>query len=457
MPRFSENSLEERSQAGARSLERINEENYRLNTENQRAAREARILQQEQINNARLAEIESHHARLEDAKAARQMAMDKAAVDRRIMYEDRMAKAIPELYKIQASDPNANQKRADIASRYPDLFHNEKNLPSLTHEFETHGRLVQAFQLQRSKLADAQATKDAEQAAQTKALANPPAGMHAKSVKSHGVEFQASDADKEKQLAKLEKDFDTGFNKYDGALQSLAEITDGKVPTTLLQAKNYNKNLMRTAAAKLKAANPALADEIDGKIKEATLHEHGLLQTQLAEFKDDKDPKTIETKKRLVGDLNDLKKTLGFGTMKLDENGIPVVDKAGKVITETPESVVPVKPVTSVTPAAPNIPATDDEPLSTGAASETASQVETPENPNLSGEPVGDTPEPVAPAPDATAPVTPMPAAPVTDVTEAPPTAPAAPETPSDITQEDHAKLKPGEKFWWKGKQLTKQ
>ncbi|MGB7195329.1 MAG: hypothetical protein WBD81_17885 [Collimonas pratensis] len=143
---------------GAAALDRIGEEAYRLDAENQRAAHQAEIEELERRREERIERMEIAHQKTVDAIEERKAKSAEAAAARRQVYEDRMAKAIPELYKINPNDPKAEEKRADIASRYPDLFHDEKGLPSIKSEFENHGRLVQQFQLQTQK---SQAAKDA--------------------------------------------------------------------------------------------------------------------------------------------------------------------------------------------------------------------------------------------------------------------------------------------------------
>lgn len=325
---FGESEYDQQAQAGARTLQEENQQSFRQQELNHQQRMEAIAAQRE----ARVLQLEEAHARLQNGIEARKAAEAKAATDRRINYEDRMAKAIPELYKIRPDDPKALEKRADLAERYPDLFHNEKGLPSITGEFEGHGRLVQQFQLQAGKSKEAQDAKAAKEAEFKSGLVNPPAGTHAKGGRSPaGVDIETdatqkakADALKAKQAEKLQGEFDKGYEKYTGALGTLSEA-DSKTPATqtLLQTKNFNRKVMQDAADKLRKLNPDAASDIDAKLKDANLHEHDLLQTHLSDPKLE-DP---EAKKRYASDINALKAKLGFDQFALDSSGLPILDK----------------------------------------------------------------------------------------------------------------------------------
>jgi len=98
------------------------------------------------------------HAELELAKLRRELAHDEAKTQRRIKYEAMMEKAVPELYAIDPADPQAVQKRAQFAQRWPQLFHKENDVPGITSEFEQHTRLSGEAERQRNAV---QAKKEA--------------------------------------------------------------------------------------------------------------------------------------------------------------------------------------------------------------------------------------------------------------------------------------------------------
>jgi hypothetical protein len=103
------------------------------------------------------------HAEIEMAKEQRQMTMDRAKTERRLRYEQQMTKAIPELYSIDPSSPDAPKQRAAFAAKYPELFHKEKDIPSIVEEFGQHVRIGQQSEMERQRIAeDNQKTLDRE-------------------------------------------------------------------------------------------------------------------------------------------------------------------------------------------------------------------------------------------------------------------------------------------------------
>lgn len=483
MPHYSSgpNEYDAQGEAGARTLERQSQERHQA--------------YEEQLQQSHLRITQAHEA-FEEARRQRQEAAALALAKRKTEIEKKLAISIPNLINIDPSLKDAEDRYIDWANKHPEAFDPELAPKSVIAQYEGVGRRIDAYKKQadaiqaRKDAADAarQAREDAKAALQQqhnekKATIDAIVGKgggQAKSAVIDGVTYELpgpkQEELKQKKLDKAQKDFETGFKQYQSANQTIAEAAAdpanaGKIPISLLQSQNANRILMHTAAAKLKAANPEQAPEIDDTIKQASLGEHALLQTQLNEIGNPTEPKGIERKKQIIGDLNTLKKTLGFDTMRVDEAGMPVLDAKGKVITDKAELIS--HPVTSVTeakspPASEETPntagtqaspvATDDEPLSTPATA--------PVNPNIAGDTDKvdpDTPvenesgEPANVVPPAAS-VVPTPA-PVADVKEAPvqPAPPAETAPAPDITQEDHAKLKPGEKFWWKGKQLIKQ
>lgn len=103
------------------------------------------------------------HSEVQIAREQRLMTLDRAKAERRIQFENRMAKAIPELYAIDPSAPDAAKQRAAFAAKYPDLFHGEKDIPSITQEFAQHVRIGQQSQEQRQRTEEArQAVADRE-------------------------------------------------------------------------------------------------------------------------------------------------------------------------------------------------------------------------------------------------------------------------------------------------------
>lgn len=103
------------------------------------------------------------HSEVQIAREQRLMTLDRAKAERRIQFENRMAKAIPELYAIDPSSQDAAKQRAAFAAKYPDLFHSEKDIPSITQEFAQHVRIGQQSQEQRQKAEEArQAVADRE-------------------------------------------------------------------------------------------------------------------------------------------------------------------------------------------------------------------------------------------------------------------------------------------------------
>lgn len=470
MPRYSsgQNLYEERAKAGAEEIDREESSRHRA--------------YEEQLQQSHLRLTQAHEA-FEEARRQRQEAAALALAQRKTEVERKLAISIPNLISIDPSQKDAEDRYMDWANKHPEAFDPELAPKSVIAQYESVGKRIDAYKKRADEAAKFEETRQARldakaeidrQHAEKKAAIDAIVGKgggQAKQAVIDGVTYEMpgpkQEELKQKKLDKAQRDFETGFKQYQSANQTIAEAAAdpanaGKIPISLLQSQNANRILMHTAAAKLKAANPEQAPEIDATIKQASLGEHALLQTQLNDIGNPTDAKGAERKKQIIGDLNTLKKTLGFDTMRVDEAGMPVLDSKGKVITDKAE------PVTSVTEAktpAPVAPAETQEALPAQAP---------PVNPNISGEAdridpdtptdaeseapaVNNAAPSVAPVAAQVAPAAPAPAAPqpVTDVTEAPPA--PQPEAPSDITQEDHAKLKPGEKFWWKGKQLTKQ
>lgn len=388
---------------GASALDRIGEESYRLDAENQRAAHQTQMEQLERQREERIERMELAHQKTVDAIEERKTKAAEAAASRRQVYEDRMAKAIPELYKIRTDDPKAEDKRADIASRYPDLFHDEKGLPSIKQEFENHGRLVQQFQLQSSKTKADSDKRAAEEKAQADLLAKPPAGTHLKSVRQHGAEFEANatpGALPPAETSRLKKEFRTARANYEGAIAGLAdpEATTAPTATQLIQ-KQRNKELMQEAADQIIAANPAAAQQIKDQIQKSILHDHAIVESKLPGISDDK-------KQPWIDHINELKDELGFQR----------IDKTGKVIASdsSPAPVAPSTPVNTTTKT--NSPELDnDEPTGLGPL---------PENPNIPASNAA----PTAAAPTGSAPV-----GTVTDATPPSDTGAAADATPETM------------------------
>lgn len=470
MLRFSSgpNEYDAQGEAGARTLERQSQERHQA--------------YEEELQRSHLRLTQAHEA-FEEARRQRQEAAALALAQRKTEIERKLALSIPNLISIDPSKADAEDRYIDWANKHPEAFDPELAPKSVIAQYESVGKRIDAykkradaaaeFEEKRQARMDAKAELDREHAEKKAAIDAivGKGGGQAKQAVIDGVTYEMpgpkQDALKEKKLEKAQKDFETGFERYKSATQTLAEAAGdpsnaGKIPISLLQSQNANRILMHTAAAKLKAANPEQAPEIDATIKDASLGEHALLQTQLNDLGNPTDAKGVERKKQLVGDLNTLKKTLGFDTMRVDDQGVPVFDSNGKVITDKATPIAETKPVTSVQDVTPSdtVKSPDGEPLSAHGAS--------PANPNIAGD--GDKVDPDTPT-DANnelgkeldSNITPPAAPPVAEAQDATPpvqpvaTVETAPETQPDITQDDHAKLKPGDKFWWKGKQLTKQ
>lgn len=422
MPRFnSENQYDREAEAGARTMERIRESSNQQQAQALQAQREAR-----------LQEMERWRMKVEQAKEDRAFATAQATAAQRLVYEDRLAKAIPKLYAIDPNAKDAEKRRADLASQYPDLLHTDKKLPSMLSQFEAHGKLVEEAAKQRgaskAKLDEIQASEDRFR----NDVANPPEGFSTTKATHGGVTFEKSQPAgtlKPAELTKLQNEFEKRYAGYDGRLAALSDMNPGeKANAPFIFGKNRDRQLMQDAAKRLKQANPAMADEIDQKVNEALTHEHDLLQTNL-ETKTGTDTATVDQKKRLIAEINPIKKTLGYQT--LDPNTGSAI--AGTERKDAPKAVAPVipPPTASVQDAT-----TDAPPV-----------VEAPENPNTiltdaqpEAEPVAESPEPPSPiAPSPAAPAT----APVGDVSDATPapavTQPPVAPQPVAPAQPDHA------------------
>lgn len=454
MPRFSsgQNLYEERAQAGAREIDREDEQRHRAYEE------------ELQRSHAR---IEAANEQFKEAQRQRKEAEALALAARKTDLEKKLKVALPLLIGIRPGDEDAEDRYIKWGVEHADALDPEIGSKSALSQYEGVGRRIDSYKKQAAAKAEFEEKKQARldakaeidrQHSEKKAAIDAIVGKgggQAKQAVIDGVTYEMpgpkQEELKQKKLDKAQKDFETGFKQYQSANQTIAEAAAdpanaGKIPISLLQSQNANRILMHTAAAKLKAANPDQAPEIDATIKQASLGEHALLQTQLNEIGNPTDPRGIERKKQIIGDLNTLKQTIGFDTMRVDESGMPVLDAKGKVITNKAE------PVTSVTEAKPNVStatpaetpkpdgadvatAPDDEPLSTPVAA--------PANPNIAGDTDKvdpDTPvetESGEPASTATSPAAPVVQSPppVADVKEVPPTQPAA-----AAAQPDHAK-----------------
>lgn len=448
MARYSSgpNEYDAQGEAGARTLERQSQERHQA--------------YEEELQRSHLRLTQAHEA-FEEARRQRQEAAALALAQRKTEIERKLALSIPNLISIDPSKADAEDRYMDWANKHPEAFDPELAPKSVIAQYESVGKRIDTykkradaaaeFEEKRQARLDAKAELDRQHAEKKSAIDAivGKGGGQAKQAVIDGVTYEMpgpkQDALKEKKLEKAQKDFETGFERYKSATQTLAEAAGdpanaGKIPISLLQSQNANRILMHTAAAKLKAANPEQAPEIDATIKDASLGEHALLQTQLNDLGNPTDAKGSERKKQLVGDLNTLKKTLGFDTMRVDAAGMPVLNAKGDVITDKSEPVtsvteakkpasLPVSPTATAKPAQDFTPAPDDEPLSTPGA--------TPANPNIAGD--GDKVDPDTPTDtdnetptDAKVvpPVAPVAAAPVGDVKEVTP--PAQPVPPAE-------------------------
>lgn len=434
MPRFtSENQYAQEGEAGARTMERIRENNNE---------QQARALQAQR--EARLQELERWRMKVEQAKEDRAFATAQAAAAQRLTYEDRLAKAIPKLYAIDPSAKDAEKRRADLASQYPDLLHTDKKLPSMLSQFEAHGKLVEEAAKQRGA---SKSKLDAIQAAEDNFrndIANPPEGFSTTKATHGGVTFEKSQppgALKPAELTKLQNEFEKRYAGYDGRLSSLSDMNPGdKANAPFIFGKNRDRQLMQDAARKLKKANPEMADEIDQKVNEALTHEHDLLQKNL-ESKTGTDTATSDQKKLLIAEINPIKKTLGYQT--LDQNGVAIPG------TEPPDFPKPKAAATikgGETPT-PNTPSSTAAP-ETSVSATTTPTAAAPESPDVIADenipvtqpdaPVNPNINPVDAEPNATETPSPQPTpavvpAPVTTVTP-------VEDQPADPTQPDHAK-----------------
>jgi hypothetical protein len=231
------------------------------------------------------------HADLEMAKLRRELAHDEAKVQRRIKYETMMEKAIPELYAIDPADPNAVQKRAQFAQRWPQLFHKENDVPGITSEFEQHTRLSSEAERQRNEIA---AKKEAaEQRAADKAEAARTAAEdrkqrdkeHADLMRElHPKKEGPSDAIRERytKSSKNVDDLKANLDKTGAFIQEqkakeekgavLDSVSEGHLNRMLrsrdaLQAQ-YNRELGRKEALEL--VHPELSPDYVAKPKEGT-------------------------------------------------------------------------------------------------------------------------------------------------------------------------------------------
>lgn len=104
---------------------------------------------------SRIANYEQMQQELAMAKERRQEAEHQMATQKLLRYEQMMSTAIKKIGHINPADPKAEEKWNQVFQEHPELFHNEKGLPSLTPYYEQYQRLA----------ASAQSAKEKQQAA----------------------------------------------------------------------------------------------------------------------------------------------------------------------------------------------------------------------------------------------------------------------------------------------------
>jgi hypothetical protein len=284
------------------------------------------------------------HAELELAKLRREEVHDMEKAQRRIKYEAMMEKAIPELYAIDPADPQATQKHAAFAERWPQLLHSDPGYPSIMQEFHQHIGMSQESAKQRDAITARKEAKEAADQAkadvreekrldferQQKMLtdlgARPksvtvggmtfdmPESVEAKDAAKQEVLKEKQDAEKSKKTEAAQKRFDDAHSKYTGALDTLSGADkDNPVTPGFYAQKNVHKQEMQAAADRLKALDPSAATEVDKKLKDLSLAEHNVLQSQLGEIAGLKLTDDLKKKRDLlIGQLNPIKKELGY-------------------------------------------------------------------------------------------------------------------------------------------------
>jgi hypothetical protein len=402
------------------------------------------------------------HAELELAKLRREEVHDMEKAQRRIKYEAMMEKAIPELYAIDPADPQATQKHAAFAERWPQLLHSDPGYPSIMQEFHQHIGMASESAKQRDAITARKEAKEAADQAKAEAReekrldferqqkmltdlgARPksvtvggmtfdmPESVEAKEAAKQEVLKEKQDAEKSKKTEAAQKRFDDAHSKYTGALDTLSGADkDNPVTPGFYVQKNVHKQEMQAAAARLKALDPTTAAEVDKKLKETVTSEHNMLQAQLMEYATGNKLPDDQKKKRdaLIAQINPVKEELGYD----------LIDPADPTKTiANPNKTTPAAAATSpgaIDTAQPDVPAVRDTPVSGGTATPAppaAAITPTGEDavPNLSGAPAA-----VAP-PDATGEDT-VPnlsaVAPAPPATPMPPPAAAAPVAPAPV------------------------
>lgn len=143
IPRFSQGGLP--PYLGGRALDQVERESMAQERE------------------ARIANYEQMHADIALAKERREEAEHQALAQQRLRYEQMMATAIKKIGHINPADPKAEEKWNQVFQEHPELFHNEKGLPSLTPYYEQYQRLAASAQANREKQ---QAAVEAQKARQ---------------------------------------------------------------------------------------------------------------------------------------------------------------------------------------------------------------------------------------------------------------------------------------------------
>lgn len=400
-PYFSE------AQAGARELDRQEQERLRREQMAIERAREERV--------ERMAAV---HQKVIDSTTERKAHEAEVKAMQRMDAENRMPHAIDEISKIDPQDPKAASKLADVEARYWQLHgHGRNDMPTLDPWLAETRKQIESFsKTQAAKQAIDDKMKAADMAAASKYDANvsraknPPDGMAFKEMGPNGPVFvpkqekaQISPAES----SRLKKEFRTARANYEGAIGAVADPDATTLTTAQLIQKQRNKQLMQEAADELVSSHPELADTIKKQVKDSVLHDHDILASKLS---GETDAKKIA---QYSAALNPLKEELGF--WKLNDKGKPI-DAAGQVIdTSTPEGKAKLAappPWAESTTKAPVVHAAKPAPAVAPPVN--------PSNPTPSEPPAAKSPEPEAapvsegPTPAATPPVEPQdPVAPV--------------------------------------------
>lgn len=296
------------------------------NTYEEDAQAGAKTAQEMRVNR-----IEAAHAALEEARMRRMEAEATAKAQRQTEIHNRMSVAIPLLMGIRPSDDDAEKRYYDFGVKHAADLLEDKGAKEV---FEKMGQQLESFKKQKAEIAAR--TEAAEAAAASRAEIAAQARQGREDIMKLNQDFKtqtmqnAADAKAKEKVQKHQGDFDKAYSAYTGHLKATQdEDFSTATPQTLkfLTDKNIARVQMQNAADRIKKIDPAAAEDIADKLKDADLQEHAILESKFI-----KPPADDQAKALLFKDANAVKARLGFDQFNLDpKTGLPL-DKSGKVL-----------------------------------------------------------------------------------------------------------------------------